>query len=306
MKKYLGFIFGLIVTGLFFSACNNDAIDDLQGVYGDMLICHSNEATVQPTTKLGKGIKSLNVDIKDAQGNDVTVNFGSSEWILPSATYEVSNTVANKTCVVKVNDEAMQSGGLDVTIYGGVYYFSGLFTNQAGKRVKLDYHGNLTFEVGVDDPEASGYTLTIAPTQIVDWTTGAPVVVNPNATKYIISINNPAGQPAAYLEAVNANQLGNTDLAGEYTIQDKASEPWLMGNGFAIPQYGVKFGSYFVDEAGVAQYITAGKIIISTAKDAEGQDLFSFEGADLATQSGVDGSAGKGSFKIKFAAIAKK
>lgn len=305
MKKYLGFIFGLIVTGLFFSACNNDAIDDLQGVYGDMLICHSNEATVQPTTKLGKGIKSLNVDIKDAQGNDVTVNFGSSEWILPSATYEVSNTVANKTCVVKVNDEAMQSGGLDVTIYGGVYYFSGLFTNQAGKRVKLDYHGNLTFEVGVDDPEASGYTLTIAPTQIVDWSTGAPVVVNPNATKYIISINNPAGQPAAYLEAVNANHLGNTDLAGEYTIQDKASEPWLMGNGYAFPQYNFMGGSFFVDEAGVKQYITAGKIIISTAKDAEGQDLFSFEGADLATQSGVDGSAGKGSFKIKFAAIAK-
>ena len=104
---------------------------------------------------------------------------------------------------------------------------------------------------------------------------------------------------------MNANQLGNTDLAGEYTIQGNASEPWLMGNGYAFPQYGVVGGSYFVDEAGVAQYITAGKIIISTAKDAEGQDLFSFEGADLDTQSGVDGSAGKGSFKIKFAAIAK-
>lgn len=305
MKKYLGFIFGLIVTGLFFSACNNDAIDDLQGVYGDMLICHSNEATVQPTTKLGKGIKSLNVDIKDAQGNDVTVNFGSSEWILPSATYKISNTVVNKTCVVKVNGEAMQSGDIDVSLIGGKYYLNGLFANAAGQRVKLNYVGELSFVVGQDDPEASGYTLTIAPTQIVDWSTGAPVVVNPNATKYIISINNPAGQPAAYLEAVNANQLGHTDLAGEYTIQEKASEPWLMGNGYAFPQYGFMGGSYFVDEAGVAQYITAGKIIISTAKDAEGQDLFSFEGADLDTQSGVDGSTGKGSFKIKFAAIAK-
>lgn len=305
MKKYLGFIFGLIVTGLFFSACNNDAIDDLQGVYGDMLICHSNEATVQPTTKLGKGIKSLNVDIKDAQGNDVTVNFGSSEWILPSATYKISNTVVNKTCVVKVNGEAMQSGDIDVSLIGGKYYLNGLFANAAGQRVKLNYVGELAFVVGQDDPEASGYTLTIAPTQIVDWSTGAPVIVNPNATKYIISINNPAGQPAAYLEAVNANQLGYTDLAGEYTIQEKASEPWLMGNGYAFPQYGFMGGSFFVDEAGVAQYITAGKIIISTVKDAEGQDLFSFEGADLATQSGVDGSAGKGSFKIKFAAIAK-
>ena len=90
-------------------------------------------------------------------------------------------------------------------------------------------------------------------------------VVNPNATKYIISIKNPEGQPAACLEAVNANQLGNTDLAGEYTIQGNASEPWLMGNGYALPQYNVKGGSYFVDGAGVAQYITAGKIIISTA-----------------------------------------
>lgn len=104
---------------------------------------------------------------------------------------------------------------------------------------------------------------------------------------------------------MNANQLGHTDLAGEYTIQGNASEPWLMGNGYAFPQYNAIGGSYFVDEAGVAQYITAGKIIISTVKDAEGQDLFSFEGADLETQSGVDGAAGKGSFKIKFAAIAK-
>ena len=207
--------------------------------------------------------------------------------------------------MVKVNGEAMKSGDIDVSLIGGKYYLNGLFTNAAGQRVKLNYVGELAFVVGQDDPEASGYTLTIAPTQIVDWSTGAPVVVNPNATKYIISIKNPEGQPAACLEAVNANQLGNTDLAGEYTIQGNASEPWLMGNGYALPQYNVKGGSYFVDEAGVAQYITAGKIIISTAKDAEGQDLFSFEGADLETQSGVDGAAGKGSFKIKFAAIAK-
>lgn len=207
--------------------------------------------------------------------------------------------------MVKVNGEVMKSGDIDVSLIGGKYYLNGLFANAAGQRVKLNYVGELAFVVGVDDPEASGYTLTIAPTQIVDWSTGAPVV-NPNATKYIISIKNPEGQPAAYLEAVNANQLGhNTDLAGEYTIQGNASEPWLMGNGYAFPQYNAIGGSYFVDEAGVAQYITAGKIIISTVKDAEGQDLFSFEGADLETQSGVDGAAGKGSFKIKFAAIAK-
>lgn len=303
MKKYIGSILSLFIAGLCFTACDNDALDGMQGVYADMQCYTSQEATVQPTTKLKKGVKALNVDIKDVKGTAIQISFGSTEWILPAASYTVAETVANKTCVVKVNGEAMKSGDIDVSLIGGKYYLNGLFANAAGQRVKLNYVGELAFVVGQDDPEASGYTLTIAPTQIVDWSTGA--VVNPDATKYIISINNPAGQPAAYLEAVNANQLGNTDLAGEYTIQGNASEPWLMGNGFAIPQYGVKVGSFFVDEAGVAQYITAGKIIISTAKDAEGQDLFSFEGADLDTQSGVDGSAGKGSFKIKFAAIAK-
>ena len=303
MKKYIGSILSLFIAGLCFTACDNDALDGMQGVYADMQNYTSQEAIVQPTTKLKKGVKALNVDIKDVTGTTIQVSFGSTEWILPAASYTVAETVANKTCVVKVNGEAMKSGDIDVSLIGGKYYLNGLFANAAGQRVKLNYVGELAFVVGQDDPEASGYTLTIAPTQIVDWSTGA--VVNPDATKYIISINNPAGQPAAYLEAVNANQLGNTDLAGEYTIQGNASEPWLMGNGFAIPQYGVKVGSFFVDEAGVAQYITAGKIIISTAKDAEGQDLFSFEGADLDTQSGVDGSAGKGSFKIKFAAIAK-
>lgn len=305
MKKYIGSILSLFIAGLCFTACDNDALDGMQGVYADMQSYTSQEATVQPTTKLKKGVKALNVDIKDVKGTAIQISFGSTEWILPAASYAVAETVANKTCVVKVNGEAMKSGDIDVSLIGGKYYLNGLFANAAGQRVKLNYVGELAFVVGQDDPEASGYTLTIAPTQIVDWSTGAPVIVNPNATKYIISINNPAGQPAAYLEAVNANQLGHTDLAGEYTIQGNASEPWLMGNGYAFPQYGFMGGSFFVDEAGVAQYITAGKIIISTAKDAEGQDLFSFEGADLETHSGVDGSAGKGSFKIKFAAIAK-
>ena len=304
MKRNFRFVL-LALAGLSLTSCTEDSLDDMQGIYNDLVICNSTTATVLPTSKLKKGIKSLNVEIKDGQDKDISINFGSSEWILPSATYSVSDAVANKTCVVKVNGETMQSGDIDVSIVGGKYYLIGLFSSQSGQRIKLDYHGELTFEVGVDDPEASGYTITIVPSQLVDWSTGAPVVVNPNATKYTIVISNPVGQPAASLEAVNENNLQPTSLAGDYTIQGNASEPWLMGNGYAFPQYGFMGGSYFVDDAGVPQYITTGKVTISSAKDAEGQDLFSFEGTELETQSGVDGSAGKGSFKIKYAAIAK-
>lgn len=303
MKRYLGFMLWLVVAGLGFTACNDDALDDLQGVYSDMQIYQSNEATVQPTTKLKKGIKSLNVDIKDAQSNDITVNFGSSEWILPSATYTISDAVANKTCIVKVNGETMQSGDIDVTLYSGVYYFSGLFTNAAGKRVKLDYHGSLTFEVGVDDPEASGYTFAIAtsPVMSYDWATGQTTFF-PDVTKYVMTVKSPEGKVVASLEAVNSNNLQAEGLAGTYTIQSGSTAPWLMDNGYAMPAYGVFGGSYFVDDAGNQQYISSGTIVIETAKDAEGMSLFTFSGSDLGTVDAT-GAEGTGKFTVKFASL---
>ena len=300
-RRYLGLMVWLFVAGLGFIACNNDALDDMQGVYSDMQICKPAEATVLPTTKLKKGIKSLNVEVKDEQGNDVVINFGSSEWILPSATYTVSEAVANKTCVVKVNGETMQSGDIDVSIYSGVYYFSGLFTNQAGKRVKLDYHGNLTFEVGVDDPEASGYTWSIAtsPVMSFDWSTGQTTFF-PDVTKYVMTVKNPEGQVVASLEAVNSNNLQAADLAGTYTIQSGSTAPWLMDNGYAMPEYGVFGGSYYVDDAGKQQYISSGTIQIETAKDAEGTSLFTFSGSDLGTVDAT-GTTGTGKLSVKFA-----
>ena len=303
MKRYLGFMLWLVVAGLGFTACNDDALDDLQGVYSDMQIYQSNEATVQPTTKLKKGIKSLNVDIKDAQGNDITVNFGSSEWILPSATYTISDAVANKTCIVKVNGETMQSGDIDVTLYSGVYYFSGLFTNAAGKRVKLDYHGSLTFEVGVDDPEASGYTFAIAtsPVMSYDWATGQTTFF-PDVTKYVMTVKSPEGKVVASLEAVNSNNLQAEGLAGTYTIQNGSTAPWLMDNGYAMPAYGVFGGSYFIDDAGNQQYISSGTIVIETAKDSEGMSLFTFSGSDLGTVDAT-GAEGTGKFTVKFASM---
>lgn len=303
MKRYLGFILWLVVAGLGFTACNDDALDDLQGVYNDMQIYLSHEATVQPTTKLKKGIKSLNVDIKDAQGNDIMVNFGSSEWILPSATYTISDAVANKTCIVKVNSEIMQSGDIDVTLYSGVYYFSGLFTNAAGKRVKLDYHGSLTFEVGVDDPEASGYTFAIAtsPVMSYDWATGQTTFF-PDVTKYVMTVKSPEGKIVASLEAVNSNNLQAEGLAGSYTIQSGSTAPWLMDNGYAMPDYGVFGGSYFVDDAGKQQYISSGTIVIETAKDSEGMKLFTFSGSDLGTVDAT-GAEGTGKFTVKFASM---
>lgn len=303
MKKNIGFIVSCLFAGLCFTACNNDAIDDLRGVYSDMLICNSKEATVLPTTKLHQGVKSLNLSLKDAQSNEIDINFGSTEWILPPATYTVAKDVANKTCVVKVNNVTMQSGDIDVSIIGGKYYISGLFNTFEGERVKLDYSGELTFEIGIDDPEASGYTMTIttSPVSSFDWNTGQTTIY-PDVTKYTLTIKNPLGDTAASLEAVNGNNLDAPNLAGTYTIQGGSTAPWLMDNGYAIPAYGAFGGSFYVDEAGNKQYIASGNISITTAQDSEGTNLYSISGSDLGTVDAT-GAEGKGAFNIKFASL---
>lgn len=305
MKKYIGSIFSLFIAGLCFTACDNDALDGMQGVYADMQNYTSQEAIVQPTTKLKKGVKALNVDIKDVKGTTIQVSFGSTEWILPAASYTVAETVANKTCVVKVNGEAMKSGDIDVSLIGGKYYLNGLFANAAGQRVKLNYVGELAFVVGQDDPEASGYMMMIdeQPVTSYDWATGQTTVF-PGVTKYLVSVTSPEGATTLYLDLINASGNTATGIVGTYTVQGNAHDAWLCDNGWVNPAYNVAGGSYYVDASGVKQYITSGQIEVSTAMSSEGAALFNLVAKDLGTTT-ADGKtiSTTGSFSVKFASL---
>ena len=305
MKKYIGSIFSLFIAGLCFTACDNDALDGMQGVYADMQNYTSQEAIVQPTTKLKKGVKALNVDIKDVKGTTIQVSFGSTEWILPAASYTVAETVANKTCVVKVNGEAMKSGDIDVSLIGGKYYLNGLFANAAGQRVKLNYVGELAFVVGQDDPEASGYMMMIdeQPVTSYDWATGQTTVF-PGVTKYSVSVTSPEGATTLYLDLINASGNTATGIVGTYTVQGNAHDAWLCDNGWVNPAYNVAGGSYYVDASGVKQYITSGQIEVSTAMSSEGAALFNLVAKDLGTTT-ADGKtiSTTGSFSVKFASL---
>lgn len=75
-----------------------------------------------------------------------------------------------------------------------------------------------------------------------------------------------------------------------------------MDNGYAIPAYGAFGGSFYVDDAGNKQYIASGSITMTTAKDSEGNNLYSFSGSDLGTVDAT-GAEGTGTFSIKFASL---
>ena len=111
MKKFRYIIMLLAIIG--FTACDSDSIEGLKGEgdFSDITFCNFNSASVQPTEKIGKGVKALNVQFADATGNNLVLRFGSKEWILGEGTFQVVSEVsAAGTYSGTVNGAAINEG----------------------------------------------------------------------------------------------------------------------------------------------------------------------------------------------------
>jgi hypothetical protein len=304
MKKFRYIIMLLAVIG--FTACDNKSIEDLQGEFNNITFCTFNNGSVQPTTKLGKGIKALNTQFTDAAGNSLSLSFGSKEWILSEGTYQpVATLTTGGTYAGTINGATISEGSIDVSAVNGCYFISGLVKTSDGKQYKPYFKGELTFIVGEDDPEPSGYTMTIATSEvaIMDWTTFQNTVY-PDVTKYTITVKDPNGQQVALFDAINGNNKQAADLAGTYTIVGDAHDAMQISAGYSIPDYGMAGGTSYLDNGGTMQYLTGGSVEITTAKSAEGETLFSFKGTGLETIDAA-GTTGSGAFNFMFISLVK-
>ena len=176
---------------------------------------------------------------------------------------------------------------------------NGLVKLADGTETVINYSGVLSFITGVDDPEASGYTFTIAeqPVSIMDYTTFTPINY-PDVTKYIITVNDPNGKKVAEFNTINANSLAASALTGNYTVESNAHEANTIDAGYAYPEYSIFGGTFYTDANSVTQTIN-----IETATDGEGHTLFTFSGTALSTID-ANGTAGTaGTFKITFATL---
>ena len=187
----------------------------------------------------------------------------------------------------------------------GCYFISGLVKTSDGKQYKPYFKGELTFIVGEDDPEPSGYTMTIATSEvaIMDWTTFQNTVY-PDVTKYTITVKDPNGQQVALFDAINGNSKQAADLAGTYTIVGDAHDAMQISAGYSIPDYGMAGGTSYLDNGGTMQYLTGGSVEITTAKSAEGETLYSFKGTGLETIDAA-GTTGSGAFNFMFISLVK-
>ena len=309
--KNIRFILTALLAGLFAVACEEKPIDDLSGTYDNIERYNFTEVKQQPTEKLGKGIKALVIDLKDAAGHSMQMRIGSAEWVLKAGTYAAAETVAADKTFSAVLGESRKvvSGNLNVNLVNDMYIFSGLLTAEDGTEIQCNYRGALTFEIGEDDP--SGYTamLAISPVLITDQS--GQVTTVPGVSKYAFTISDPDGNNVAMFEMINAENLEAPALAGEYTVKDNAQDALSMASGMQMPAEwgGWSRGSYLVNPKGTKEFLKAGgKISIILAKATGGGHLYTFSGSNLGTtlSMNVDGSFNPGELTettIKFVTL---
>ena len=278
-----------IAAAMFLTACEKDSIEDLSGVFNDISFVNYNTANVGNTDKLGKGVKALNITYTDGAGSTMALRFGSKEWVLPKSTYNVvDNVTADKTYSGSINGAAISEGNIDVNQVDDIYFVEG-------------YKGSMDFIIGEDDPEPSGYTMSIqtSAVSVFDWSTFTSTDY-PDVTKYTITVSDPSGKQVAVFDAVNSNNLKTEQLAGIYQVESYAHEPLRVDAGYSMPEYGMAGGSCYMDDNGNMQYIAGGTVEITTVTGIDGNPLYSFKGTDMYSVDLAGAEHTGGSFNIMF------
>ncbi len=297
---------------LVLTSCN-DSTDSMTGKYA-LDTYRMNQVGSQKTTKIGKGVKKVEATLTDGT-NVLELAFGTKEWVLPAATYkyspsstdDYSDAVTDGTFAARffangVEIPLSQQTNITLSINNkGEYNITLISLLEGVNNLKALYSGNIDFEIGEDDPEASGYTVSIVENPVIDADNNA----YPELTKYAITISDPNGVEVCEMYAVNKAGASFKELVGSYTIAGYPTESWMMDNGWVVymPEYNFQIagGTYFTDANNVKQYVTSGTINITTAEDANGVALYSFSGSMLNTLTAQNVANEKGSFNIMFA-----
>lgn len=291
MKKiYLLWLLPLLCL---LAGCSENPIDDLGGKYDYVKRFNFENAEVGQTLKLKKGFKELNIGLSNAQGEKMDLKVYLRDWVLQPGAYTVAESITEMDLVknftfigsTENNEYVCSEGSLNVVIENGLYKINGIFTDRANEgahQFVVNYKGKLEFIVGEDDPEPSGYKVTMSKQQatIQDPVTYQPIPL-PGLSKYTFKITDPDGNDAGAIDAINATDVDITALAGTYKIQGNPDKAWLMDNGWTVPDWGMAGGTYFVAPDGKKQYITGGELAIEFVDGINGEQLINFAGSAL-------------------------
>ena len=232
----------------FLGACSEDGLDGLSGKY-DMERRVYKNIVAQSTDKLRKGVKQLNLKFADEAGNEWDLRLGSKDWVLQNGVFKAKllekleeSDIKSEEDKIKpkepltagllysiVGQDTIASGDLEVTLLGDTYYIDGLFMSKTGTQYSCDYKGPITFEIGEDDPEASGYTtvLTTSPVYLLD-ANNQPVGIVPGVSQYSFAVSDPDGNGVAQFDLINKE---NMPLEGRQLQRDRQVGSRFHGSG---------------------------------------------------------------------------
>ena len=290
MRKYIRIISASILTIAAIVSCRGNIEDESEDAI--FTLDKLNEAIVAPMTddlyKLSASLSGRGYAI-----NLTIVNKGLEPT---PGTYQVKNDASQLgDCIVTLND-----GRIDMPVNSGTVVIA---CNSSGYTVDISlssiyeyrfrYEGEMSFSLDFEPSEETFFVMEANVTTTNQyWQT---VIVN-GVMKYAVTVVNPEGKDLACIEFVSYPDKVIADLVGTYDVKSSATS---AGNVIAGGvSWGTGSGSYFVDESGVIQYITAGKITLSTLKGDNGIDYYTISGSGLTTMS-QSGAVGTGSLRVK-------
>lgn len=286
-------------------ACSNDVIDDLSGTYDYINRYDFTSEKTEQTEKLKKGLKNLHMVFSTDNAATLDLYCVSRDWTLAPGTYTPTQSLgdtpkAMQYCASVTADGKTSGnfteGNINITLIDETYFISGMVKNSAGNSYMLNYRGPISFEIGIDDPEPSGFTANITEEPLYVWdnaTMGFQQI--PGVSKYKVQVADPEGADAAYIELLNNPGCSNEELAGTYPIAENALEPGKICNGYYFPEYYAVGGSYIVGGDKQNQYLGAGgNVEVSFVDGITGERLLNIKGSGIA----YSGPAGSGTTNV--------
>ena len=289
MKNKFGIILFSLAAMCFAASCEESPIDPLTGKYKAAVKQEMTTVVSHEVVKNTDGTRTATLVLKDASGDQASIDFIVTTYNITEGTYAPSTTRAKGNYLTSSSTvtpagssaAAIQSGNINVTVADDVNYTIDGIVICGETAYWIKYSGAIEFE---KDKTPSGYTYTIAsaPVYIFNWTTYQNTLI-PGVLHNYVTIADPSGNTCAMFDAIVDEKA--TTVAGTYTIAENAQAAGAMGNGYYLPAYNVSGGTYYLDGT-TKMYISSGSITISF----DDNGWMNITGKGLGTINGTDAS----------------
>lgn len=256
------------------------AFDTEIASYQDIALIEADSCVATP---YDDGSFRLNLSLK-GNGFKVSVALDNPSAVLPDGTYTAVSQISERNhCKLVLNDgnkdHEIVHGSVNIDSNGGVYTIKIDAAVSPKEKYNLKYEGGVAFDI---DFTPSPYTVLAMESNITTWQQNnygsyTEVVIS-GISKYTFLVIDSSDKTIASLELISEPGKTLFELKGEYTV-GSTNDPGTLLKG--ANSWGSISGSYFYDEQNSQALITKGSIAINCMKDNEGNEYYSFTGAEL-------------------------